>query len=67
VYHYVNEPGYYSTHEYVKLESNLYDVDSQNLIWSAATETVDPGDTASAAKELCRALVRDLKARGLVE
>jgi hypothetical protein len=63
----VHEPGYYSTHEFVRLESNLYETETDHLIWSASTETVDPADTGSAARELCRVLIRDMKAKGLIE
>lgn len=67
VYHYVNTPGYTTTHEYVRLESNLYAVDSEKLVWSAATETIDPEDVGKAADTLCKVLVKNLKINGLVE
>ena len=63
----VHDPGYYSSHEFVKLESSLYDANTEGLIWSAATETIDPEDTAAAAKELFQVLVKDMKAKGLIE
>jgi hypothetical protein len=62
-----NEAGYYSSREFVKLESNLYDTDTEGLIWSAATETIDPEDIAAAARELFQVLVKDMKAKGLIQ
>lgn len=67
VYHYVNTPGYTTTHEYFRLESNLYAADSEKLVWSAATETIDPEDVGKAADTLCTILVKNLKKNGLIE
>ena len=67
VYDYVHEPGYYSTHEFVKLETSLYEMETEKLIWRAATETVDPEDARKAAQDLCRVLLRDMKAKGLID
>jgi len=50
VYNYTHQPGYYTQHEYVKLESGLYDAETETLIWSAATETVDPDNVAAASR-----------------
>ena len=66
VYTYVHEPGYYTTHEYVQLESNLYALDSEKLLWSAATETVDPKDIQKVAGELSKVLVKQMKADGVI-
>jgi hypothetical protein len=63
----VNKAGYYSSQEFVKLESNLYDTNTEGLIWSAATETIDPEETAAAARELFQVLVADMKAKGLIQ
>ena len=35
----VNTPGYTAEDEYALMEANLYDAGSDNLIWSAASET----------------------------
>ncbi len=66
VYGYVHEPGYYTTHDYVQLESNLYDVNSEALIWSAATETVDPEDIQKVVDDLSTVLVKRMQADGII-
>lgn len=66
VYGYVHEPGYYTTHEYVQLESNLYDVDTEKLVWSAATETVDPREIQKVVDELSKVLVKQMQADGII-
>lgn len=39
----VYDPGYYVTDKTYFVEANLYDARSEKLLWSAQTETVDPG------------------------
>ena len=65
-YDYVYEPGYTTIHDYVKLESNLYDAGSGELLWSAVTETVDPEETGAVVDGLCRALVERMRIDGLL-
>lgn len=66
VYGYVNRPGYYSEHEYVKLETNLYQRQTGKLIWSASTETVDSDSANQLVDELSKVLMRDLQKKGLI-
>jgi len=66
VYSYTHQPGYYTQHEYVKLESRLYDAETENLIWSAATETVDPDNVANAVAGLSRVIFKNLRESGLL-
>jgi len=37
-----SSPGYYRKYKIVKLETNLYDTATQELIWSMQSETIDP-------------------------
>jgi hypothetical protein len=39
-YGYAYSPGYVVADEYVYIETNLYDVASENLIWTAQSETI---------------------------
>jgi hypothetical protein len=38
-YEMINSPGYVTKYEYVLMETNLYDVKIDNLVWAATTET----------------------------
>lgn len=67
VYNYTHQPGYTTQHEYVKLESGLYDADTEKLIWSAATETVDPDNLANAVTGLSRVIFKNLRESGLLQ
>ena len=65
-YQTVNEPGYEEQALTIVLESNLYAVAGEKLLWSATSETFDPQSTDDAVKSIAGALVDDLKKQGLV-
>lgn len=67
IYHYTHQPGYTTQHEYVKLETGLYDADTEKLIWSAATETVDPDNLAEAVMGLSAVIFKNLRESGLLQ
>lgn len=52
VYNYVTEPGYYANYPVLQLETNLYDVPRQKLLWSTRSETMDPGSDKTTIKEV---------------
>jgi len=56
----VYQPGYYAQSTNVFLESNLYDVNSGELIWTAQSKTVDPNNLGSFADSYSSAMVRQL-------
>ena len=37
-----SDPGYFTTYKVYKIESNVYDVKTEKLIWSGRSETTDP-------------------------
>lgn len=45
IWDYIHEPGYYSQHVAVRLETNIYDAATERLVWSARSETLDPNST----------------------
>lgn len=59
-------PGYWAEYEIVRLETNLYDVATEKLIWSAASETVDPQSVETVVKSLSEQIIEDLSKRGLI-
>ncbi len=68
VYSYVRQPGgYYRTVKFVKLESKLYSVPAGKLIWSADSDTFEPGDMKDLTSGLASAVAKSLQKRGLID
>ena len=63
VYEQVNTPGYTSTSTDIFLESNLYDVESTDLLWSAQSVTGNP----QSLKELARSYAKTIVAQMIDE
>jgi hypothetical protein len=64
---YVYEPGYYRRYTSVKLETNLYDAQTEALVWSMQSETIDPGSEQKLIDAKIRIVVKRLKAQGLLQ
>ena len=65
-YHRVYQPGYYTTLKSVKLENNLYEAPSEQLIWSAASETFDYSKSQDVIVSLYKAVIKDLDKQQLL-
>ncbi|MCA1766233.1 MAG: hypothetical protein LC633_08340 [Desulfobulbaceae bacterium] len=59
-YEIVREPGYVHTYKTVTVQSNIYDTQSEELIWSAVSETVVDGNIESAINSLVDTLIGKL-------
>jgi hypothetical protein len=66
VYEYVHEPGYYTKHKSVNLETNLYETKTQKLIWSVTSETLDPESVNTIIKSLSNVVIKDLRKQKLL-
>lgn len=64
---YVHRPGYYTTHETYTLETNLYDVESEELVWSAQSRTFSPESVEEVIVDLTRLLIADLRDKNLIQ
>lgn len=64
---YVHNPGYYTTHETYTLETNLYDVASEELIWSARSRTFSPESVEEVIVDLTKLLIKDLEEKNLIK
>ncbi len=64
---YVHRPGYYTTHETYTLETNLYDVETEELVWPARTRTFSPESVDEVIVDLTRLLIADLKDKKLIQ
>jgi len=66
VHTYVHTPGYYTTHEVVKLETNLYEVKTEDLVWSAQSRSFAPESAKEVIDELIKLVIKDLQEKGLI-
>jgi len=62
----VGTPGYYETDTEVVLETNVFDVYTQKLVWSAASSTLDPSNANDAASSISNAVVQNMVATGVL-
>lgn len=54
-------PGYTTTDTFVRSEVSLYAVPSGKLVWSAASETMNPADARAFAREMLNAAAKELR------
>ena len=64
---YVHQPGYYTTHDVVLLETNLYEVKSEELVWSAQSRSFAPESAQEVIDDLVRLVIKDLKEKALIK
>jgi hypothetical protein len=64
---YVHDPGYYSTHETYTIETTLYDVKSEELVWTARTRTFSPESVDEVIVDLTKLLISDMEEKNLIK
>ena len=62
----VATPGYWDKYEVLKLESNLYDSASQQLIWSVQSESFDPRSATQLIDDQITVAIKSLRNTGLI-
>ena len=62
----VYQPGYLSQDTIVSVETNLYSVTDERLIWSGISETFNPTDTEDMVDDIADAVSDELRAAGLI-
>jgi len=62
----VHEPGYYRTNTIVRLETNLYDVGSGELVWSGQSETFNPSSMTDTIDSVTKAVAKRLRKESLI-
>ena len=62
----VATPGYWDKYEVLKLESNLYNSASQQLIWSIQSESFDPRSATQLIDDQITAAITSLRNTGLI-
>ncbi|MDH3737815.1 MAG: hypothetical protein OER92_01385 [Alphaproteobacteria bacterium] len=66
VYDYVYEPGYYDRFKVVRLETNLYDTGTENIIWSIQSDTVDSDAPQKVIDSVIENTIKALGAQKLI-
>lgn len=61
----VSGAGYYAQEKVYFVEVNLYDARSEELVWSAQTETVNPSSLERSAEKFAEVTVQEMSQRGL--
>lgn len=62
----VHEPGYFETSTTIRLETNLYSVANDGLVWTGQSETVDPESIPDARESMTAAVAKKLKEEKLI-
>ena len=63
---YAYEPGYYIQYKLVKLETNLYDAQTEQLVWSMQSETMNPDSEKGLIEAIIRTVIKKLKTQKLI-
>lgn len=61
MYPMIYEPGYYTEDKVYFIETNLYDVETEKLIWSAQSETYNPSDLEQFSDEFTTLIIEELQ------
>ncbi len=64
---YIYDPGYYEKEEIYYIETNLYDSQSESLIWSAQSETDTYTGISSFSKKFSKAIANKMKEDGVIK
>ncbi|POY38772.1 hypothetical protein C3L50_11595 [Flavobacterium alvei] len=60
-------PGYYEENKTYYVETNIYDVKSNKLLWSGTTSTLNPSKTNEAIDGIIAAVKTELNNKGLIK
>jgi hypothetical protein len=62
----VHEPGYFETSTTLRLETNLYSLATDGLVWTGQSDTVDPESIPDARASMTAAVAKRLKEEKLI-
>ncbi|MFZ9661869.1 MAG: hypothetical protein ACO29O_08325 [Chitinophagaceae bacterium] len=67
MYHRIYEPGYYVSSTKYFWESNLYDMNSQKLVYSVQSESFDPATSEALGHEYGQMIINDMVNKGILK
>ena len=65
-YQSVYSPGYTTVDTIVKLETSVFSVDTENMVWSGRTESFNPKSSEKVVQENADVIAADMKKAGLI-
>jgi hypothetical protein len=60
------DPGYSVTHTSYRLDTNLYDVKTEKVLWSGVSQTMNPKSDKKLIDDVIKVVMKALKKNGLV-
>lgn len=63
---YMSNPGYYSTTKTYTIETNVYSIKEDRVIWTGLTETTNPDGVAKMTEEVTKVVFRQMKKEGFI-
>lgn len=63
----VGSPGYLRTDTRVKLETKVYSLKDDKLVWAGMSSTFDPQSGEQLMKDVAAAVAADMKAKGIIQ
>lgn len=66
-YEAVYRPGYTVTDKIVQLETRVYSVKNEKLVWAGKTKSVNASSAESVIKDLVALIIKDMKDNGLIK
>lgn len=64
---YVSQPGYFDHESTYTLETNLYDVKTEELVWTTRSRTFAPESMDESIKEITGVIIDDLVSRKIIQ
>lgn len=64
---YYSTPGYYEENKTYYVETNIYDVKSNKLLWSGTTSTLNPSKANETIDDIILAIKTELNNKGLIK
>ena len=59
-------PGYMTTNTIVKVETSVFSLEDDKLLWSGVSKSFNPSGAAKMVESVAKAIAKDLTARGLI-
>jgi hypothetical protein len=63
----MSSPGYVVTDTYVEVETRVYSVADEKLVWAGRSETLNPPSIRELVDDVAKAVAKELRAQGLIE
>jgi hypothetical protein len=60
------DPGYIRVDTYVRVETNVYSLPDDRLVWASASRTENPGSVRSLVSDTAKAVAHSMRSHGLI-